>query len=101
MSELTGKIHGIYDAKSKGFVSGGMSLHNCMLPHGPDRTAFEGASNADLKPEKLDDTMQFMSETRFPQHLSEFAAKGAPVQDDCFDCWASLDEKFDGTPGAK
>jgi homogentisate 1,2-dioxygenase len=38
MSELMGNIYGIYDAKPKGFVPGGMSLHNMMLPHGPDRT---------------------------------------------------------------
>jgi homogentisate 1,2-dioxygenase len=98
MSELMGNIYGIYDAKPKGFVPGGMSLHNCMLPHGPDRNAFEGASNADLKPEKLDETMSFMFETRFPQHLTEWAAKNAPLQDDYIDCWASLEKKFDGTP---
>ena len=101
MSELMGNIYGIYDAKPKGFVPGGMSLHNCMLPHGPDRNAFEGASNAELKPEKLDETMSFMFETRFPQHLTEWAAKNAPLQDDYIDCWVSLDKKFDGTPGVK
>ena len=101
MSELMGTIHGQYDAKPRGFVPGGMSLHNMMLPHGPDRDAFEGASNADLKPRKLDDTMSFMFETRFPQHLTEFAAKEAPLQDDYIDCWASLEKKFDGTPGRK
>jgi homogentisate 1,2-dioxygenase len=101
MSELMGNIYGIYDAKPKGFVPGGMSLHNCMLPHGPDRNAFEGASNAALKPEKLDETMSFMFETRFPQHLTEWAAKAAPLQDDYIDCWASLEKKFDGTPGVK
>ena len=41
MSEFMGLIHGQYDAKEKGFVPGGMSLHNCMLPHGPDRSAFD------------------------------------------------------------
>lgn len=101
MSELMGNIYGIYDAKPKGFVPGGMSLHNCMLPHGPDRNAFEGASNAALKPEKLEETMSFMFETRFPQHLTEWAAKNAPLQEDYIDCWASLDKKFDGTPGVK
>lgn len=101
MSELMGNIYGIYDAKPKGFVPGGMSLHNCMLPHGPDRQAFEGASNAALKPEKLEETMSFMFETRFPQHLTEWAAKNAPLQDDYIDCWASLEKKFDGTPGVK
>ena len=101
MSELMGNIHGIYDAKPKGFVPGGMSLHNCMLPHGPDRGAFEGASNTALKPEKLAETMSFMFETRFPQHLTRFAAKEAPLQDDYIDCWLGLEKKFDGTPGLK
>lgn len=101
MSELMGNIYGVYDAKPKGFVPGGMSLHNCMLPHGPDRNAFEGASNANLKPEKLDQTMSFMFETRFPQHLTEWAARNAPLQDEYIDCWDSLDKKFDGTPGAE
>ena len=101
MSELMGNIYGIYDAKPEGFVPGGISLHNMMLPHGPDRAAFEGASNADLKAEKLDNTMSFMFETRFPQHLTEFAAKKAPLQQDYIDCWSDLEKKFDGTPGVK
>ncbi|CUH81241.1 homogentisate 1,2-dioxygenase [Tropicibacter naphthalenivorans] len=101
MSELMGNIYGQYDAKPQGFVPGGMSLHNMMLPHGPDRNAFEGASNAELKAEKLDNTMSFMFETRFPQHLTAFAAQEAPLQDDYIDCWESLEKKFDGTPGRK
>ncbi len=101
MSELMGNIYGQYDAKSQGFVPGGTSLHNMMLPHGPDRNAFEGASNADLKPEKLDNTMSFMFETRFPQHLTQFAGKEAPLQDDYIDCWKDIEKKFDGTPGKK
>ena len=101
MSELMGNIYGVYDAKPKGFVPGGVSLHNMMLPHGPDRNAFEGAANEELKPVKQDNTMQFMFETRFPQHLTEFAANEAPLQDDYIDCWDSLEKKFDGTPGIK
>ncbi len=97
MSELMGNIYGEYDAKPNGFAPGAMSLHNCMLPHGPDREAFEGASNADLKPQKLDDTMSFMFETRFPQHLTHWAAHEAPMQDDYADCWAGIDRKFDGS----
>ncbi|MGY6535486.1 MAG: homogentisate 1,2-dioxygenase [Pararhodobacter sp.] len=101
MSELMGNIYGQYDAKPQGFVPGGLSLHNCMLPHGPDRDAFEGASNAELQPHKLDNTMSFMFETRFPQHLTEYAAREAPLQDDYIDCWTTLEKKFDGTPGEK
>lgn len=98
MSEFMGNIHGIYDAKPDGFVPGGMSLHNMMLPHGPDSAAFEGASTVDLKPEKLDNTMSFMFETRFPQHVTAFAAHEAPLQDDYHDCWNGLKKRFDGTP---
>ena len=101
MSEMMGNIYGQYDAKPQGFVPGGLSLHNCMLPHGPDRDAYEGASNADLKPHLLENTMSFMFETRFPQHLTEFAAVEAPLQDDYLDCWTTLEKKFDGTPGIK
>ncbi|WP_415921892.1 homogentisate 1,2-dioxygenase [Tateyamaria sp. SN6-1] len=101
MSELMGNIYGQYDAKPKGFVPGGMSLHNMMLPHGPDKTAFELASNADLDAVKLDNTMSFMFETRFPQHLTRFAAEDAPLQDDYVACWSDIEKKFDGTPGKK
>ncbi len=76
-------------------------MHNCMLPHGPDRQAFLGASNAELRPQKLEETMSFMFETRFPQHLTEFAAREAPLQDDYIDCWSDLPKLFDGTPGPK
>ncbi|MGR3540565.1 MAG: homogentisate 1,2-dioxygenase [Hasllibacter sp.] len=99
MSELMGNVHGIYDAKPEGFVPGGMSLHNMMLPHGPDDAAFTAASTADLKPAKLTDTMSFMFETRFPQHLTAFAAREAPLQDDYADCWTGLKKRFDGSEG--
>ncbi|MEX1663802.1 homogentisate 1,2-dioxygenase domain-containing protein, partial [Thioclava sp. 15-R06ZXC-3] len=101
MSEMMGNIYGIYDAKPQGFVPGGMSLHNMMLPHGPDRAAFEHASNEPMKPVLQDNTMQFMFETRFPQHLTAFAATEAPLQDDYIDCWDSIEKKFDGKPGTK
>jgi len=101
MSELMGNIYGQYDAKPKGFAPGGMSLHNMMLPHGPDQTAFERASHAKLGPEKQENTMSFMFETRFPQHLTAFAAHEAPLQDDYIDCWDGIEKKFDGTPGVK
>lgn len=101
MSELMGNIYGVYDAKPQGFAPGGMSLHNCMLPHGPDRNAFEHGSNEPMVPQFQSETMSFMFETRFPQHLTEWAAKDAPIQDDYIDCWDSLEKKFDGTPGVR
>ena len=101
MSELMGNVYGVYDAKPKGFIPGGISLHNCMLPHGPDNNAFEHATKESWDPVKLKNTMAFMFETRFPQQLTQFAADEAPLQDDYVDCWDGLEKKFDGTPGLK
>ena len=98
MSEFMGLICGQYDAKEKGFVPGGMSLHNMMLPHGPDAFGFEKASNGELGPQKLEGTMAFMFETRFPQQLTKFAAELETLQDDYLECWDGLERKFDGTP---
>jgi len=101
MSEFMGLIYGRYDAKERGFVPGGFSLHNMMLPHGPDTDAFNKASTVDLAPVKLSNTMAFMFETRFPQQLTAFAAGLNGIQDDYADCWLGLDRKFDGTPGVR
>ncbi|MDF1719924.1 MAG: homogentisate 1,2-dioxygenase [Minwuia sp.] len=95
MSEFMGLIHGVYDAKPEGFVPGGMSLHNCMLPHGPDHDAFNGASWKELGPEKLGNTMAFMFETRLPQHLTRFASELPSRQERYFDCWRGLERNFD------
>ncbi|MFN3450425.1 MAG: homogentisate 1,2-dioxygenase domain-containing protein, partial [Roseococcus sp.] len=65
-----------------GFTPGGFSLHNTMLPHGPDADAFEAASNAELKPHKLEGTLAFMFETRFPQRVTAYAAGLPQLQAD-------------------
>jgi len=101
MSEFMGLIYGQYDAKEEGFLPGGISLHNCMLPHGPDATAFKKASATDLKPVKLTGTMAFMFETRFPQQLTEYAAELPTRQDDYIDCWRDIRAQFDGTAGPR
>ena len=98
MSEFMGLIHGQYDAKEEGFVPGGVSLHNMMLAHGPDAPGFEKASTAELKPVKLDNTMAFMFETRFPQMLTRHAAESPMLQQDYIDCWKGLKKRFNGTP---
>jgi homogentisate 1,2-dioxygenase len=94
MSEFMGLIFGQYDAKAKGFAPGGISLHNCMLPHGPDKAAFDKASLGELKPQKLENTLAFMFETRYPQQLTEFAANLPALQSDYADCWAGLEKHF-------
>ncbi len=95
MSEFMGLIYGQYDAKPQGFVPGGFSLHNCMLPHGPDAEAFEAASNAALAPRKLAGTMAFMFESRHTQRVTRFAAETPALQAGYVDCWAGIVKHFD------
>jgi homogentisate 1,2-dioxygenase len=97
MSEFMGLIYGTYDAKPQGFVPGGFSLHNTMLPHGPDSDAFEAASKAELRPHKLEGSMAFMFETRFPQRVTAFAASVPQLQGDYALYGTKLLKRFDPT----
>jgi homogentisate 1,2-dioxygenase len=97
MSEFMGLIEGVYDAKPQGFAPGGMSLHNCMLPHGPDAEAFYKASVDSLAPQKLAGTIAFMFETRFPLHVTTYAAELPTLQKDYSNVWNGLRRHFDPT----
>jgi homogentisate 1,2-dioxygenase len=73
MSEAMGLIHGAYDAKADGFAPAGLSLHNLMSGHGPDLESWKKASEAELKPAKIEGTMAFMVETCWPYRPTRFA----------------------------
>lgn len=95
MSEFMGLIYGDYDAKTGGgFVPGGASLHNCMSAHGPDADAFEKATAAQLAPQKLDDTMAFMFESRYLIEPTDYALSSPALQSDYSDCWQTLKKHF-------
>ena len=94
MSEFMGLVLGEYDAKPEGFKPGGASLHNCMVPHGPDEEAFERASGAELKPHKLDNTLAFMFESRYRFIPTEFALQSPQLDTRYADCWAGLKDRF-------
>ena len=94
MSEFMGLVLGEYDAKPGGFKPGGASLHNCMVPHGPDEEAFDKATHADLKPHKLDNTLAFMFESRLRFIPTNFALKSPALDTDYADCWAGLADQF-------
>ena len=50
-----GLIKGNYEAKKEGFQPGGASLHNLMIPHGPDFDCYNNAIKDELKPVKVAD----------------------------------------------
>jgi homogentisate 1,2-dioxygenase len=88
MSEAMGLIHGAYDAKAEGFAPGGLSLHNLMSGHGPDLESWKKASEAELKPAKIEGTMAFMVETCWPYRPTRFALDRA--QPDYDQAWAGF-----------
>ena len=92
MSEAMGLIQGAYDAKAEGFAAGGLSLHNLMSGHGPDVESWKKASEADLKPAKIEGTMAFMVETCWPYRPTRFAIDRAQPD---------YDEAWQGFPKAK
>ncbi len=97
MSEFMGLVHGVYDAKQKGFEPGGASLHNGMSAHGPEASVFEKASAAALRPERYADTLAFMFESRYPIQPTRFALDCEERQRDYLDCWQGIEKYFDPT----
>lgn len=91
MSECMGLLYGAYDAKADGFRPGALSLHNQMSGHGPDVASWRGASEADLKPHKIDGTMAFMIESRWVFSPTRFAQDTSALDED-------YDQAWDGFP---
>ena len=95
-SEYLGLIHGRYDAKAEGFVPGCASLHNGMVPHGPDATSYEQALHADTQtPTRIAETMAFMFESRTVLRPTRQALASPLLQTDYADCWQGLRRHFD------
>jgi homogentisate 1,2-dioxygenase len=87
MSELMGLVRGTYDAKAGGFLPGGISIHNCMSAHGPDLASFEKAAAAELRPQKIENTLAFMWESRYVLRPTRAAMSAPELQTDYDGVW--------------
>jgi homogentisate 1,2-dioxygenase len=87
MSELMGLVRGVYDAKAEGFLPGGISIHNCMSAHGPDLLSFNKAVAAELKPQRIEDTLAFMWESRYVFRPTRAAMQARELQKDYDRIW--------------
>jgi homogentisate 1,2-dioxygenase len=67
-----------------------------MSAHGPDAETFKRASAAELVPQKLEDTMAFMFESRFAMRLTRYAIESSELQRDYFEGWQGLERHFTG-----
>jgi homogentisate 1,2-dioxygenase len=92
MSEFMGLIHGAYDAKAEGFAPGGASLHNCMSSHGPDAQSYAKAVSADLTPQRIEDSMAFMFESRHIFRPTRWAMDTPLLQRHYDACWTGFEK---------
>jgi homogentisate 1,2-dioxygenase len=69
-----------------------------MSAHGPDAVTIDRASNADLKPQYIGDTLAFMFESSLVFHPTAFALNSPVLQKDYLDCWAGLKPMFNESP---
>jgi homogentisate 1,2-dioxygenase len=83
-------IQGAYDAKAEGFPPGAMSLHNLMAGHGPDVASWKAASEAELKPHKIEGTMAFMVESCWPFRPTAHALACGELQKDYDAAWGGF-----------
>jgi homogentisate 1,2-dioxygenase len=90
MSECMGLIKGAYDAKAEGFAPGGLSLHNLMSGHGPDVASWKAASEAELRPDKIGDSLAFMVESCWPFRPTAFAMASEARQTDYDRAWGGF-----------
>lgn len=97
MSEYMGLIYGQYDAK-QGFSPGGASLHNCMVPHGPDNDSYKKAVEDECAaPIYFDAGLAFMFETCLPLRVASQAMTDETWRDmEYASCWKGLDDQFTG-----
>ncbi|KAM8717627.1 hypothetical protein ACLKA7_004341 [Drosophila subpalustris] len=96
MSEFMGLILGRYEAKEDGFAAGGATLHSIMTPHGPDFKCFEGASNAQLKAERIaEGTQAFMFESSLSLAVTKWGEETCQKLDaQYYECWQALQNNF-------
>ncbi len=94
MSELMGLVHGVYDAKVEGFLPGGVSIHNCLQAHGPDLITYEKASAAELKPQRIDNMLAFMWESKYIFRPTRFALGAPQRQKDYEAVWNGFKKRF-------
>lgn len=92
--EMVALIKGRHQGKTGGFGPGGFSIHNNFAPHGPDVNTVQMAREEELKPMKLEGTLAFLFETRFPLAVTPFAHEAKENQADVVAMWQGFPHLF-------
>ncbi len=91
MSELMGNIAGQYDAKDEKFEVGGISIHNQMVPHGPDFQSWQKeTSRQSDNPTQIKDAFSFMLESNEYWRVTQAYFSHPSFQKNYGDCWQNF-----------
>lgn len=94
VAEFLALVAGSHESRASAFPPGSMSLHNPWTAHGPDVKTFESARNAPLHPQRIEDTLIFMIESRFPMELSRAAMDADFRLPNPAEAWAGFKKRF-------
>jgi homogentisate 1,2-dioxygenase len=94
VAEFLSIVVGRHDSKGASFEPGGASLHNNWAPHGPDAITLERGRTASPTPQKLDNTLVFMLETRYPLQVTTAALESPARERDYAQGWAGFKKQF-------
>lgn len=94
VAEVLGLIEGSSESRASAFPPGSLSLHNHWTAHGPDVRTFEAARNAPLLPQKIEDTLIFMFESRYPLEIAPAAMSADFRLADTAQAWAGFQKRF-------
>jgi homogentisate 1,2-dioxygenase len=95
MSEYLALVRGVYEARRSGFEPGGASLHNALLPHGPEPEVVAEALTRTLSPEYIDGALAVMFEARHVLMPTRHALETPALQRGYADYWRTLPRRFD------
>jgi homogentisate 1,2-dioxygenase len=63
-----------------------------MNAHGPDKASHAAATAAELRPHKIENTMAFMFESRWPLRPTAWALSTPLLQSDYDSCWDGFEK---------
>jgi homogentisate 1,2-dioxygenase len=94
VAEFLALIEGSSESRASAFPPGSMSLHNPWTAHGPDVRTFDAAREAPLMPQKIEDALIFMLETRYPLQMAPAAMEAEFRLGDSAQGWAGFTKRF-------
>jgi homogentisate 1,2-dioxygenase len=97
VAEILALIQGSNESRAGPFPPGSLSLHNHWTAHGPDVKTFEAARNAVLQPQKIDETLIVMWESRYPLEIAPAAMEVSFRQKAPAQGWAGFKKRFPGS----